>query len=85
MAFLNTRRTGGDACNAQPGTPGLDGEVVALDARTGKVVWRHVIGPSETSPLVADGRVYVGDWTGRVYALRRRRAARSGTTRPADR
>ena len=69
MAFLNSRRTGSDACNAQPGTPGLDGEVVALDARTGKVVWRHMIGPSETSPLVADGRVYVGDWTGRVYAL----------------
>ena len=41
MAFLNKRRTGGDACNAQPGTPGLDGEVVALDARRGKVVWRH--------------------------------------------
>jgi outer membrane protein assembly factor BamB len=69
MTFLNLRRQGRDACNAQPGTPGLDGEVVALDARTGKVVWRHVIGPSETSPLVADGRVYVGDWTGRVYAL----------------
>jgi outer membrane protein assembly factor BamB len=74
MAFLNTRRAGDDACNAQPGTPGLDGEIVALDARTGKVVWRHVIGPTETSPLVADGRVYVGDWTGRVYAL----AAKTG-------
>ncbi len=69
MAFLNVRREGRDACNASPGTAGLDGEVVALDARTGKLRWRRVIGPSETSPLLADGRVYVGDWAGAVYAL----------------
>jgi outer membrane protein assembly factor BamB len=69
MAFLNKHRTGKDACNAAPSTPGLDGEVVALDARTGMVRWRHVIGPSETSPLVAGGRVYVGDWRGFVYCL----------------
>jgi outer membrane protein assembly factor BamB len=69
MTFLNKRRTGRDACNAAPSTPGLDGEVVALDARTGKLRWRRIIGPSETSPLVANGRVYVGDWRGDVYAL----------------
>ena len=69
MAFLNKRRKGKDACNAAPSTPGLDGEVAALDARTGKVRWRHVIGPTETSPLVAGGRVYVGDWRGFVYCL----------------
>ena len=33
--------------------PGSNGQVVALDARTGKLRWRRVIGPSETSPLVA--------------------------------
>jgi outer membrane protein assembly factor BamB len=76
MAFLNLRRQGSDACNASPGTSGLNGEVVALDARTGKVRWRRVIGPSETSPLVDGGRVYVGDWTGNVYAL----DARTGRT-----
>ena len=69
MAFLNVRRRGSDACNAAPSTPGIDGEVVALDARTGKLRWRRLIGPSETSPLVADGKVYVGDWRGDVYAL----------------
>jgi outer membrane protein assembly factor BamB len=74
MAFLNLRRPGSDACNADPGTPGLDGQVVALDARTGKLRWRHTIGPSETSPLVDGNRVYVGDWDGNVYAL----SARSG-------
>jgi outer membrane protein assembly factor BamB len=69
MAFLNKRRPGKEACNAAPSTPGIDGEVVALDARTGRLRWRRLIGPSETSPLVADGRVYVGDWHGDVSAL----------------
>src|SRR5207247_2583133 len=69
MAFLNLRRKGTEPCNAAPGTPGLDGEVVALDARKGTVRWRRRIGPSETSPLVAGGLVYVGDWNGDVYAL----------------
>ncbi len=51
-----------------------DGEVVALSVGTGQVRWRRRIGPSETSPLVAHNRVYVGDWLGNVYAL----DARSG-------
>jgi outer membrane protein assembly factor BamB len=63
-AFLNRA-----PCNRKPGSPGIDGEVVALEARTGAVRWRRRIGPSETSPLVDDGRVYVGDWNGWVYAL----------------
>ena len=63
-AFLNL-----PPCNRSAGTKGLTGEVVALDARTGKVRWRHRLGPSESSPLVADGRVYVGDWYGWVFAL----------------
>jgi outer membrane protein assembly factor BamB len=57
--------------------PGIDGEVVAFDRATGRVRWRRVIGPTESSPLVANGLVYVGDWSGRVYAL----SARTGTTR----
>jgi len=63
-AFLNKA-----PCNQKPGSRGIDGEVVALEAKTGAVIWRHRIGPSETSPLVADGMVYVGDWNGWVYAL----------------
>jgi outer membrane protein assembly factor BamB len=35
------------------------------------VVWRRTIGPSESSPLVAGATVFVGDWNGRVWALRR--------------
>lgn len=63
-------------CNARGGR-GLDGEVVAFDAETGKVRWRRTIGPSESSPVVAHGLVYVGDWLGNVYALH----ARTGKTR----
>jgi outer membrane protein assembly factor BamB len=46
-----------------------DGEIVAFNARTGNVSWLRRIGPSESSPLVAHGTVYVGDWNGRVWAL----------------
>jgi len=54
-------------CNATGA--GLDGQVIAFVAETGKIRWRRTIGPSETSPLVRDGVVYVGDWNGRVWAL----------------
>jgi outer membrane protein assembly factor BamB len=70
MTFLNK-----PPCNATRG--GLDGEVVAINADTGKLRWRLHIGPSESSPLVLDGVVYVGDWNGKVYAL----SAASGATR----
>jgi outer membrane protein assembly factor BamB len=62
MAFLNK-----PPCNAT--RSGLDGEVVALDAETGKVRWKVRMAPTESSPLVAGGLVYVGDWSGKVYAL----------------
>ena len=47
----------------------VDGLVVAFDAHTGNTRWRTRIGPSESSPLVANGLVYVGDWRDNVYAL----------------
>lgn len=54
-----------------------DGEVIAFAAGFGKVRWRKRIGPSESSPLVSKGLVYVGDWHGKVYAF----DARTGRTR----
>jgi outer membrane protein assembly factor BamB len=53
-------------CNA---TKVKDGEVIALSAGVGAVRWRTKIGPSESSPLVVGGLVYVGDWRGRLLAL----------------
>ena len=45
------------------------GEVDAFDARSGRLRWQRLIGPTESSPLVARGRVFVGDWNGTVWAL----------------
>ncbi|HEX3455250.1 MAG TPA: PQQ-binding-like beta-propeller repeat protein [Gaiellaceae bacterium] len=61
-AFLNK-----PPCNSS--SSNIDGELIAFDAKTGKIRWRQTIGPSETSPLVANGLVYVGDWRGNVYAF----------------
>jgi outer membrane protein assembly factor BamB len=52
--------------------PGLDGEVVALAVGNGKPRWITKIGPTESSPLVANRSVYAGDWRGKVYALNER-------------
>jgi outer membrane protein assembly factor BamB len=54
-------------CNASGG--GLDGEIVALSAGQGHVRWRRRIGPSESSPLLANKSLYAGDWDGKLYAL----------------
>ncbi len=62
-AFLNH-----PPCNAKL-SPKLDGEVIAFSTGLGKVRWRTRLGPTESSPLLANGLVYVGDWRGDVYAL----------------
>ncbi len=61
-AFLNR-----PPCNSSGSN--IDGELIAFDAKTGKIRWRRTIGPSETSPLVTGGLVYAGDWRGNVYAF----------------
>ena len=43
--------------------------LAALDARTGRILWRFRAGVIEASPLLAAGRVYFGSWDGRIYAL----------------
>ena len=53
-------------CNA---SHGVDGKVIAFDAETGRIRWQRTIGPSESSPLVADNMVIVGDWSHDVYAF----------------
>jgi outer membrane protein assembly factor BamB len=47
----------------------LTGEVIAFASGFGRIRWRTKLGPTESSPLVANGRVYVADWRGKVYAL----------------
>jgi outer membrane protein assembly factor BamB len=68
MSFLNK-----PPCNATRAN--LNGEVLAVNADTGKILWRVGMGPTESSPLVVGNLVYVGDWRGKVYALNTRTGA----------
>jgi outer membrane protein assembly factor BamB len=58
-------------CNRKP-SASLTGEVIAFAVGHGRVIWKRTIGPSESSPLVLRASIYVGDWNGRVWAMRRR-------------
>jgi outer membrane protein assembly factor BamB len=48
-----------------------DQHLYALDAATGAVRWKHLIGSyADSSPAVANGTVYIGSWLReKVYAL----------------
>jgi outer membrane protein assembly factor BamB len=61
--FLNRSRS----CDMDDGPRG--GEVIAFDAGSGRIRWLRRLPPTESSPLVAGGLVYVGDWGGAVSAL----------------
>ena len=63
--------------NSECHAPSGGGELVAFSPETGRVRWRREIGPSESSPLVAGGTVYVGSQDGHVYAF----ASRTGRLR----
>ena len=58
-------------CNRKPSGK-LTGELVAFTVGSGRVLWRKQIYPSESSPVVAAGSVFVGDWSGRIYAFKQR-------------
>ncbi len=50
-------------------TPFTD-QILAFDARTGRVRWRfHTAGPAKMSPVVKTGRLYIGDVAGLLYTL----------------
>ena len=63
--FIGSRAT----CNAS--VPGTSGELVAFraNATRARIRWVFQTGPTESSPLVAGGLVYIGDWLGNVYAI----------------
>ena len=47
----------------------LPGYMVAMDAETGKVLWRFRAGVIESSPLLIGDLLYFGSWDGKLYAL----------------
>jgi outer membrane protein assembly factor BamB len=63
VSFLNKQ-----PCN-RGSQKGLHGELVAYYVGSGKVRWIKQIGPSESSPVVDAGYVYVADWNGRVWSF----------------
>jgi outer membrane protein assembly factor BamB len=71
-------------CGTRRETKGTTGEVIAFAAGWGRIRWRRQIGPSESSPLVANGMVYVGDWNGVVHALDERTGETRWTFRTGD-
>jgi outer membrane protein assembly factor BamB len=46
-----------------------NGEIAAFDAATGQLRWLRAVGPTESSPLIVDETIYLGDWNGKVWAL----------------
>jgi outer membrane protein assembly factor BamB len=48
---------------------GASGALVALNARTGKILWRFRAGVIESSPLLVGRTVYFGSWDHRIYAV----------------
>lgn len=80
QSFLNR-----PPCNSKRSPFELDGAVIAFDARTGTVRWRATLGPTESSPLVVDDRVLVGDWRGDVVALDLETGRRVWAYRTGDR
>ncbi len=60
----------------QQNQPGANGFVVAWDADTGRERWRFKTAPVESSPLLRNGRLYVGSWDHKVYALNARTGRR---------
>jgi len=48
---------------------GANGFLVAWDADTGRERWRFKTAPIESSPLLKNGRLYVGSWDHNVYAI----------------
>jgi outer membrane protein assembly factor BamB len=46
------------------------GFLIAMNARTGRPKWRFNAQPIESTPLLRNGKLYVGSWDGNVYAIR---------------
>jgi outer membrane protein assembly factor BamB len=61
------------------------GIATCLDARTGQLVWSERLGGNFcSSPLAADGRIYVGSREGKTYVLRPGRQAEVLATNELD-
>ena len=58
-----------EALRARGSRTSQPGFVVAMNAKTGRQLWRFRTGVIESSPLIVDKTVFVGSWNHKVYAL----------------
>ncbi len=67
------------------GHPKSPGRIIALNSANGAIRWWHALpSGSESSPMLADGRVFFGSQNGTVYALNDRTGARAWSYRAAS-
>lgn len=48
------------------------GQLIAFDEETGRIRWHDALPATESSPVVANGLVYIGDWSGAISAFEAR-------------
>jgi outer membrane protein assembly factor BamB len=58
------------------GTTVFSNHVLALNARTGSLLWSYLTGDGASEPVVANGVVYVGSSDNNIYALNARTGAK---------
>jgi outer membrane protein assembly factor BamB len=76
----------GDLSNPCPqGASNPTGFLIAMNARTGRPKWRFNAQPIESTPLLRNGKLYVGSWDGNVYAIRARNGKRVWAHQTGDR
>lgn len=76
----------GDLSNPCPqGASNPTGFLIAMNARTGRPKWRFNAQPIESSPLLRNGKLYVGSWDGNVYAIRAKNGKKVWAVQTGDR
>jgi outer membrane protein assembly factor BamB len=76
----------GDLSNPCPqGASNPTGFLIAMNARTGREKWRFNAQPVESSPLLRNGKLYVGSWDGNVYAIDARNGRKAWAHQTGDR
>jgi outer membrane protein assembly factor BamB len=76
----------GDLSNPCPqGASNPTGFLIAMNARTGRPKWRFNSQPIESSPLLRNGKLYVGSWDGNVYAIRAKNGKKVWAVQTGDR
>jgi len=76
----------GDLGNPCPqGASNPTGFLVAMNARTGRQKWRFKTQPIESTPLLRNGKLYVGSWDGNVYAINAKTGRKIWAVQTGDR